>query len=79
MMCQLWIRFTILKNVSPFHKIVSHHLRITLEEKKLESKLFSNIFGATHVNVREYILHILRDLISEICNYLMVIKPIKLH
>jgi hypothetical protein len=33
MMCQLWIRYTILKNVSPSYEMVTHHLRTTFKKK----------------------------------------------
>jgi hypothetical protein len=40
MMCQLWMRTTILENVSS-HKMVTHHLETTFGEKnKLESRHF---------------------------------------
>jgi hypothetical protein len=31
-MCQSWMRSTILKNVSPSQRMVTHHFRITFEE-----------------------------------------------
>jgi hypothetical protein len=33
MMCQSWMRFTILKNMSPSYEMVTHHLETTFGEK----------------------------------------------
>jgi hypothetical protein len=36
MMCQSWIKSIILENVSPFHKIITHHLGTNFGGKKEE-------------------------------------------
>jgi hypothetical protein len=41
MMCQSWIRSTILENVSPSHGMITHHLETTFGNENLESRVFS--------------------------------------
>jgi hypothetical protein len=38
------MRSTILENVSPSHRMVTHHLKTTFGEKNLESRAFSFFF-----------------------------------
>jgi hypothetical protein len=40
MLCQSWMRSIILKNVSPSHEMVTHHLGTTFGDENLESRAF---------------------------------------